>query len=351
VLSSFSPFWAPSSDLHLENTNYPHLPAAVVSALIDCALAHLKTQPAVLDVPGDVVIVGDLHGSIFDLLRILKKFGRPPGTSYLFLGDYVDRGPDSVSVIALVLALLCRVPGHVFLIRGNHEFSHVNEGYGFLEEIRSKFGGDAIWKAANDLFAWLAVAAVVGGALFCVHGGLSPLLESLDDLRSLQLPIATYEPNSMLADLMWSDPVDGFWGFQANSRGSGKIFGHDRVEAFLKRNKLRLLVRAHQCNEQGCRIFGNMTGVTVFSASNYCQVSRNKCGVIDFRGVNDIFVWTLDPWREALPAHWTLAPDGGIGMRKRPRTMSNAELDKEAAAKVVDTVIRSHSFAPWSQGT
>jgi diadenosine tetraphosphatase ApaH/serine/threonine PP2A family protein phosphatase len=325
----------------------PHLPADVVSALIDASITHLQSLSPVLELTGDVVIVGDLHGSIVDLLRILKKFGRPPDVRYLFLGDFVDRGSDSISVICLVLALMCKWPSSVFLIRGNHEFAHVNEMYGFLEEVRSKYASDALWRHFNDLFGWISIAAVIDRSVFCVHGGLSPLLEDIERLAELRLPIETYEPDSVIADVMWSDPVDGFWGFQASSRGSGKIFGHDRVEAFLRRNKLKLLVRAHQCNDTGCKTFANLMGITVFSASNYCQLSPNKCGVMDFRGANDIFVWAVDPARETLPAHWMLASDGALGMRKKPRRMSTTSLATEAAAPPVD-VIRSNSFAPWN---
>jgi diadenosine tetraphosphatase ApaH/serine/threonine PP2A family protein phosphatase len=348
VLSTFSPFWAPTSDLSSTDLSLPLLPSDVISSLITASSAHLQTLNPLLTLSGEFLIVGDLHGSISDLLRILKKFGRPPETHFLFLGDYVDRGPDSISVLILILSLMLKFPREVFLLRGNHEFTHVNQTYGFLDEVRTKYGSESLWQSFNELFGWLPIAAVIDHALFCVHGGLSPLLNDVEALSEMPLPIVAYEPDSVVADLMWSDPVDGFWGFQTSTRGSGKIFGHDRVEAFLKRNKLRLLVRAHQCNDTGCRMFANMMGITVFSASNYCQLSMNKCGVLEFRGANDVFAWTVDPAREQLPVHWQLAGDGGIGMRKRGRALSSANIAKDTAMPAVD-VARSRSFAPWNR--
>jgi diadenosine tetraphosphatase ApaH/serine/threonine PP2A family protein phosphatase len=278
------------------------------------------------------VIVGDIHGSIPDLLRIFRKFGPPPENGYLFLGDYVDRGHNSIFVICLILALFVAHPGHVFVLRGNHEFAHINRVYGFLSEARSRYGDDSIWERFQDVFSWMPLAAVISGSVFCVHGGLSPELVTLQTLIDLEMPIPTYFDSPMVSDLVWSDPTDAIAGFQNNRRGSGKVFGPDRVQAFLKRNNLKFLIRAHQCVPIGWRLFANMLGVTLFSSSNYCDISPNKCGVVHFRDDKEMAFFTIDAESDfrGPPSLWTLPIDGDIGLKRLLRAASRSDLGAAA---------------------
>jgi diadenosine tetraphosphatase ApaH/serine/threonine PP2A family protein phosphatase len=304
------------------------LPFAVISGLLGEALTVLRTSKPLLEVPAPVVIVGDLHGSIVDLLRILRQFGS--SARYLFLGDYVDRGPDSVGVISLALALMCAHPDRVFLIRGNHEFAPINQAYGFLAEVRSKYADDALWNRFQEVFSWLPLAAVVDGTVFCVHGGISPALEDLGTLLSIELPIAECASGSLAGDLVWSDPVDGFWGFQTSTRGSGVIFGHDRVAAFLKRTNLRLIIRAHQCVDRGWETFARAMGITVFSAGNYCGMKNNSAvlALLD-GGELEAFTFDRECGAATLPTVWQIAGEGNVGVSKVPQ----AQLTKHAVAE------------------
>jgi diadenosine tetraphosphatase ApaH/serine/threonine PP2A family protein phosphatase len=254
---------------------------------------------------------------MWDLLRVLRKFPNFRTTdALLFLGDYVDRGDYSIEVVTLLLALRCAYPSHVFLLRGNHEFPHINREYGFFGEVMSVYHSPAVWECFNALFASLPLAAVIAGAIFCVHGGPSPELTSLDMLRSLSFPIRNYEGNALVSDLVWSDPQDGIAAFANNHRGSGLLFGPAAVEEFLKQTNLKLLIRAHQCVCDGYLTFAQNMGVTVFSSSEYCHVEHNRCGAVYVTAKRKIELYTLGPdWRTTGPCV-TMTLGKGIGMRR-----------------------------------
>lgn len=107
-----------------------------------------------------IFIVGDIHGQFYDMLEMLKTCGRLPNSQYLFLGDYVDRGYNSLETILLLLCLKLKYPSQVFLLRGNHESRQISQTYGFYEEVNRKFGGLNIWRHLNNVFDYLSIAAV-----------------------------------------------------------------------------------------------------------------------------------------------------------------------------------------------
>jgi diadenosine tetraphosphatase ApaH/serine/threonine PP2A family protein phosphatase len=317
VLSSYSSLLDPDTLLLEERFTVPTLEASVLFDLIQCALPILDAQGPLATVTTPTVIVGDLHGSMWDLLRVLRKFpSYAEDDSILFLGDYVDRGAHSIGVVTLLLAILCRYPSHVFLIRGNHEFSHINREYGFYDEVMSTYQSPDVWEWFNHLFASLPLAAVVGDKIFCVHGGLSPSLTSLDQIRAIPFPVVNYDGNPLVSDLVWSDPHDGLATFADNHRGSGLLFGSSAVETFLTRTNLKLVIRAHQCVLDGFLLFARNMGTTVFSSSNYCGVEHNQCGVVYVRPKNKIELFTLGrDWKTSGPKS-VMIIGKGLGMKR-----------------------------------
>ncbi|TVU44258.1 hypothetical protein EJB05_03694, partial [Eragrostis curvula] len=244
-----------------------------------CAAAKevLMRQPNLLELNAPINICGDVHGQYGDLLRILDRGGFPPRSRYLFLGDYVDRGDRSIETVCLLMALMVRHPNNVFLLRGNHECASVNRIYGFYDECKRRYSV-RLWRLFTDCFNWLPVAALVDDRIFCVHGGISPQLRTLDQIRALPRPT-----DDCLCDLLWADPSTNNerLGWAANQeRGVSFTFGADVVSDFLRRHDLDLLCRAHQVVEDGYQFFADRRLVTVFSAPNYCGEFDNDAAIM-----------------------------------------------------------------------
>eukprot|EP00934_Nitzschia_sp_Nitz4_P007595 Nitzschia sp. Nitz4//scaffold50_size126154//114367//115731//NITZ4_003705-RA/size126154-augustus-gene-0.132-mRNA-1//-1//CDS//3329553758//7585//frame0 len=225
-------------------------------------------QPMLLELEAPIKICGDVHGQYYDLLRLFEYGGFPPEANYIFLGDYVDRGKQSLETICLLLAYKIKYPENFFVLRGNHECASINRIYGFYDECKRRFG-IKLWKTFTDCFNCLPCAAVIDEKIFCMHGGLSPELTSLDQVKRIVRP--TDVPDTgLLCDLLWSDPDKEIDGWGENDRGVSFTFGEDIVAQFLHKHDLDLICRAHQVVEDGYEFFARRQLVTLFSAPNYC---------------------------------------------------------------------------------
>ncbi|KAJ8042617.1 Serine/threonine-protein phosphatase 2B catalytic subunit [Holothuria leucospilota] len=250
-------------------------------------------------------ILGDLHGNFHDLVCFEKAFWRmgPLLTpcSFLFLGDYVDRGDNGIEVIAYLLAQKILAPDKFTLIRGNHELRTVQEMFTFKSECETKFGktvGKQIWHAVNSCFDAMPVAALVDDKIFCVHGGIpSPDtgFQVLSDINTIPVPLKDAEHESPLAwELMWNDPVKlellneeqkeslkKSEGFIFNSRrGTGHMFSCKALEDFLQENNLSHVVRAHEVQQAGFQVLQKGKLLTVFSSSHYCGGSNEAACIL-----------------------------------------------------------------------
>eukprot|EP00540_Astrosyne_radiata_P017935 CAMPEP_0116850626 /NCGR_PEP_ID=MMETSP0418-20121206/16262_1 /TAXON_ID=1158023 /ORGANISM="Astrosyne radiata, Strain 13vi08-1A" /LENGTH=346 /DNA_ID=CAMNT_0004482539 /DNA_START=10 /DNA_END=1050 /DNA_ORIENTATION=- len=238
----------------------------------------LLQQPMLLELEAPLKICGDVHGQFTDLLRLLEYGGFPPEANYLFLGDYVDRGKQSLETICLLLAYKIQYPENFFLLRGNHESAGINRIYGFYDECKRRYS-IKLWKIFSDIFNCLPVCALVDEKILCMHGGLSPELHSLQQIADLQRPCDVPDVG-LMCDLLWSDPDQKTNGWAENDRGVSFVFGADVVAAFLEEHDLDLLVRAHQVVEDGYEFFAGRRLVTLFSAPNYCGEFDNAGGMI-----------------------------------------------------------------------
>ncbi|CAK9439980.1 uncharacterized protein LODBEIA_P40800 [Lodderomyces beijingensis] len=236
-------------------------------------------QPTLLRLSPPVKIVGDIHGQFHDLIRIFNCCGYPPHSNYLFLGDYVDRGEKSLETILLLLCYKIKYPENFFMLRGNHESANITKIYGFYDECKRRLKTPKLWKNFVDVFNSLPIAATINEKIFCVHGGLSPELESFKQIEDIKRPTDVPD-RGLLADLLWSDPDASVKNFSLtnwpkNDRGVSYCFGKKHVDYFCSKFKLELVVRGHMVVEDGYEFFNKRKLVTVFSAPNYCGEFNN----------------------------------------------------------------------------
>ena len=246
--------------------------------LINTSKKILIEQPTFLELETPITVCGDTHGQYPDHLRLFDLGGYPPGTNYLFLGDYVDRGEQSIETICLLLAYKIKYEENFFILRGNHECGSINRIYGFYDECKRRYS-IKIWKNFVDLFNCLPIAACIDDKIFLVHGGLSPELKNIDDIKKIMRPTDVAE-EGLLCDLLWSDPENSNKDWGVNDRGVSVTFNVRVLEKFLENNDLDLLCRAHQVVEEGYEFFGDKKLVTVFSAPNYCGEFDNNGGIM-----------------------------------------------------------------------
>ena len=225
-------------------------------------------QPTFLELESPISVCGDTHGQYPDLLKLFEAGGFPPETNYLFLGDYVDRGKYSLETICLLLAYKIKYEENFFLLRGNHECASINRIYGFYDECKKRYNLK-IWKNFIDVFNCLPIAASIDDKILLMHGGLSPELKNVEQLKKIMRPTDVPE-EGLLCDLLWSDPDASCDGWGPNDRGVSVVFSQSVLKKFLEKNDLDLICRAHQVVEEGYEFFGDRELVTVFSAPNYC---------------------------------------------------------------------------------
>lgn len=236
-------------------------------------------QPTLLKLQAPIKIVGDIHGQFSDLLRILRLSGVPPDTSYLFLGDYVDRGKQSLETILLLLCYKIKYKDNFFMLRGNHESANITKMYGFYDECKRR-SSSKVWKLFIDVFNTLPIAAVIQDKIFCVHGGISPHLKYLDQIDKIARPTDIPE-EGLVTDLLWSDPDPSISDWSLNDRGVSYTFSRRRLLEFVKKFNFDLVIRGHMVVEDGYEFFARKKMVTVFSAPNYCGEFQNWGAVMN----------------------------------------------------------------------
>jgi len=243
--------------------------------LIEVLVEENNVQP----VSAPVNVCGDLHGQFHDLMEIFNKGGDPASNRYVFMGDLVDRGFHSVETFTYLMCLKILYPGQITLLRGNHESEMVSKTYGLYDEVSQKYGNINPWKYFLEVFNHLGIAALIEGKILCLHGGLSPDIKTIDQIRVINR-FQDIPHEGPFADLMWSDPEDiDTWGM--SPRGCGWLFGAKVTNEFNRINDLSLICRAHQLAMDGFKIwFPDENLTTVWSAPNYMYRCGNAASIL-----------------------------------------------------------------------
>merc|ERR1712066_1090541 len=211
-----------------------------LKALCTACREVFLSQSALLELEAPLKICGDIHGQYHDLLRIFEYGGAPPESNYIFLGDYVDRGKQSLETITLMFAYKFKFSENFFQLRGNHECASITRIYGFYDECKRRHNLK-VWKQFCDVFNALPVCAVIADKIICMHGGLSPELRDLDQIHDLERPVDVPD-TGLICDLLWADPDKELSGWAESDRGVSYTFGPDVAEHFLQQHDLDLIV-------------------------------------------------------------------------------------------------------------
>ncbi|XTI86947.1 Metallo-dependent phosphatase [Cenococcum geophilum] len=253
----------------------------------------LKAEPNLLEMDAPITVCGDVHGQYYDLMKLFEVGGDPADTRYLFLGDYVDRGYFSIECVLYLWSLKIWYPSTLWLLRGNHECRHLTDYFTFKLECKHKYS-EAVYEACMESFCALPLAAIMNKQFLCIHGGLSPELHTLEDLKSID---RFREPptHGLMCDILWADPLEEFGQEKTNDffvhnhvRGCSYFFSYPAACAFLEKNNLLSIIRAHEAQDAGYRMYrktrttGFPSVMTIFSAPNYLDVYNNKAAVLKY---------------------------------------------------------------------
>mmetsp|Transcript_7964 Transcript_7964/g.12876 ORF Transcript_7964/g.12876 Transcript_7964/m.12876 type:complete len:301 (-) Transcript_7964:27-929(-) len=257
------------------------LPEGQLRKICEIVKSILLEESNVHPVCSPVTVCGDIHGQFHDLLELFRTGGNVPDKNYIFMGDFVDRGYNSVETFELLLCLKAKYPKNITLLRGNHESRQITQVYGFYDECIRKYGNANPWKYCTEVFDYLNIAALIDGRILCVHGGLSPDVRTLDQIRTIDR-MQEVPQKGAFCDLMWSDPED-IETWCVSPRGAGYLFGAKVASQFNHINRLELICRAHQLVQEGFKYhFPEQNLVTVWSAPNYCYRCGNVAAILCF---------------------------------------------------------------------
>ena len=305
-------FLKPFDWKYVEGSGIPFKPDIII-ALCEEAIKVLKKDPTVLYLKPGVKIFGSIHGQFGDLMRFFNTHGIPDSDpnfqkisdiealDYLFLGNYVDRGKNSLETICTLLALKLKWPKHIFLLRGSHEDKRINFNDGLGLECETRIGEDitnpkSVFNKLNEVFEYLSYAAVIDNKILCIHSGIGTTLKTIDEIERIKKPFTinhndnVSKDQKIIFDLLWSDPVLNINDFENKvnevrenmPNGTQIRFGINRINEFMTSNNIQIIIRSHESVPDGAEEFGSTHLYTVFSCSDYAGIHNNDAAIFHF---------------------------------------------------------------------
>ncbi|NXC20810.1 PP2BC phosphatase, partial [Corythaeola cristata] len=279
--------------------------------IINDGAAILRHEKTMIEVEAPITVCGDIHGQFFDLMKLFEVGGSPNNTRYLFLGDYVDRGYFSIECVLYLWSLKINHPKTLFLLRGNHECRHLTEYFTFKQECKYQQCKEDLHRLTCCDQMWVLIFVSVACVRRCSFHQRCPDFLYVFQLDRFKEPPA-FGP---MCDLLWSDPSEDYGNektlehFAHNTvRGCSYFYSYPAVCEFLQNNSLLSVIRAHEAQDAGYRMYrkSQTTGfpslITIFSAPNYLDVYNNKAAVLKYENnVMNIRQFNCSPHPYWLP--------------------------------------------------
>jgi len=259
---------------------------------------NLLLEFNVKDKMEEVYAIGDIHGNLETLMKLIEIINKNDPNVVIFLGDVVDRGPKQLECLIIVLALKILFPSKFYLLRGNHETLEINQRYGFFQDFISRFNDQSKFNEILNIYNVIPICALINGTVLCLHGGIPQdidILKKIEGKKCKDFNALDGSVKQGIFQIMWNDPKSGLQGFSDSFRGLGiKIFGNEAFGNFMECNNLNYLIRAHECFPEGYRWFFNKRLLSIFSSANYRGFySPNPASYAIIRN-NEVFPKLLD---------------------------------------------------------
>lgn len=261
----------------------------------------LQKEKSLLSIRSPVKVFGNLFGQYYDLMRFFETYGNPSDVnsmgdininSYLFLGDFIDRGIYSLEVIFLLFALKVKYPESIFLVRGHHEDENVNKKLGLFDDCEKRLDDPTFYNKLNVIFDLLPLGCLIDSKILCVHGGIGSSVKTLYDIANIQRPISVVQDvktneQQIMLDLLYSEYSEDVQLISSNEERdtlkSGFIlkYGKDRISKFLADNNLSLLITSHTWIPEGVKAYNNEKILITYSSTNHMDKAGNIGGMIN----------------------------------------------------------------------
>ena len=277
-----------------------------IISLINEVIKIISKENSLIKIRSPCKIFGNIYGLYTDLMRYFESFGNPSDNiqngdinvmQYIFLGDFCDRGNQSLEVILLLFALKVKYPNFIYLIRGHHEDININEFYGLGDECKEKLNEDiksdvSVFNKINQIFDLLPFGVLVDSNILCIHGGIGSSIKTLDDISKISRPIkVSQNPENLIQlhilDLLYSEFDEEEQNLYSinesrdkNRKGCFVKYGKKILDDFCEKNNIDLIIASHKFVKEGFCTYNNDKLLNIYSCTNYMDKYQNVGAMI-----------------------------------------------------------------------